>query len=140
MVGIRILGAIIILVVVVTTVLVIQSIDKISLTAEEQTRIVQACFGCHDEAGLSEDSVHGIHDAISCVSCHDNLHPIHANVDCQDCHAGTEGLKTADEAHDALKWIGVSAAGMLVAALAVNFTVAKKRLQQRGDDSGRTNA
>jgi len=126
LISIAIIGAI------VATVALAHVIDKTSLSAQEQDQIIRECAGCHNESLFRDDGVHGIHDAISCLSCHDGMHQIHTSTKCQACHAGTAGLKTADEAHNVLQWVGIGCAGLLTGGLALNFGIARRRIRKRG--------
>jgi len=127
----RVLVGIVIIAAAVGIVALSHGVDKTSLSAQDQERIVQECAGCHDESSLLDDGVHDIHDDISCLSCHDSIHPIHAQAECQACHAGTAGLETADEAHKVLTWVGIGGAGLLLSAFMLNFGAARLRIRKR---------
>jgi len=107
------------------------SFSNRTLTAPEQEQVVQACAGCHDENELASISLHGMHEETLCFSCHESSHSIHANADCQDCHAGTTGLKTADQAHDVLQWVGIGVAGLLVLSLFINLFIVGLRMRTK---------
>lgn len=129
-------AAILIIIAVVVTIALSNTVSDKTLTAQEQNLIAQACASCHDDIELADVSLHSIHEGTSCFSCHESLHPIHTNAECQDCHAGTTGLKTADQAHNVLKWVGIGGAGILLVSLAVNLFVARRRLGTRGESNG----
>ena len=131
-------AAIFIIIAVVVTIALSNTVSDTSLTAQEQDQVTQACASCHDENDLGNVSLHGIHEETSCLSCHDSVHSIHANAECQDRHVGTIGLKTADQAHDVLQWVGIGGAGLLVAALAINLLVVRQRSGTKGESNGRT--
>lgn len=118
------------MVIVVVTVALSSTVSDKTLTASELDGINQACIDCHED-DLTGDSIHGVHVEIACFSCHDNAHNVHASSDCQNCHAGTAGLKTAAQAYDTLKWVGIGGAGLLIVSLALNLVVSRLRLRKR---------
>jgi hypothetical protein len=127
-----ILAAVFIAVAVVVTLALSNTVSDRSLTALEQDQVNQACIECHQDDLLGDDSKHGIYVQKACFSCHDRSHYVHAGADCEDCHMGTAGLKTADRAYDALKWVGIGSAGLVIATLGLNFFVSRRRMQHGG--------
>jgi len=127
-----ILAAVFIVVALVVTIALSNTVSDKSLTALEQDQVNQACISCHED-DLKGSSVHGIHVEVACFSCHDSSHSVHANADCQDCHIGTAGLKTANRAYDTLKWVGIGSAGLVIVTLGLNFFVSRRRMRNRGE-------
>ncbi|MFC1925059.1 cytochrome c3 family protein [Chloroflexota bacterium] len=128
--------AILIVIAAVVTVALSNSVSNISLSAQEEDLIIQSCADCHNESGLARVQLHITHEETSCLSCHESVHSIHANADCQDCHVGTTGLKTADQAHDILRWIGIGGAGLLVIFLGINFFILRLRIGKKENGNG----
>jgi len=128
--------AILIVIAVVVTTALSHSVSNMSLSAQEEDLVIESCADCHSESELARVQVHISHEEISCLSCHESMHSIHANADCQDCHAGTTGLKTADQAHVVLQWVGIGGAGLLVISLITNFFIVRLRAGKKEKGNG----
>ena len=91
------------------------AIDPVTLTPEEKKNVALTCIGCHDNVGRLD------HDA-------GTSHRQHSNFTCVTCHVGDEGLETADKYHDIIQWVGIGAVAATVSFLALNYSLAKRRL------------
>lgn len=132
----RILIAIIIIAAAAGIIIFTQTADEISLTAEQQDLLAQSCTEeCHNNNSVLNTGLHGIHDGIGCMSCHDSdsLHDTHANAGCQDCHGSSEGLEAPTRAHNALQWMGIGVLAFLVAGLVFNFGISRLRLRSQSE-------
>jgi len=128
--------AILIVIAVVVTTALSYSVSNISLSAQEEDLVIESCADCHNESELARVQIHISHEEISCLSCHESMHSIHANADCYDCHTGTTGLKTADQAHDVLQWVGIGGAGLLVIFLGINLFAVRLRKGTKENGNG----
>ena len=90
--------AIIILVVVAIVVVVYCCADRVDLSSDERTNIANACSRCHRNPERLDHNAGTVHN-------------IHTSADCMTCHVGSEGLETADNAHDIIEWVGIGIAG-----------------------------
>lgn len=108
------------------------TLDKNELSADEKVQIIGECAACHGSD--NGDDSHSGNPNLVCTRCHHDFHRVHTNAACVECHATAEGLQDADDAHDILQWVGIGIAGATVAGLALNFTVARKKLSGRDSD------
>jgi Ca2+/Na+ antiporter len=66
-----------------------------------------------------------------------DVHQIHGTVDCSTCHSSVSGMQMADTASKTLKWVGIGFVGVVVAGMALNYVVARGRLNGPEVDDGK---
>ena len=91
------------------------AVDPVTLTPKERKDIALTCVSCHT------DVAHLDHDA-------GTSHRQHSNFACVTCHVGDEELATADSFHDIIQWVGIGAVVATISSLALNYSLAKRRL------------
>jgi hypothetical protein len=97
------------------------AVDPVTLTPEERKDVALTCAGCHSNVA------HLDHDA-------GTSHRQHGNLTCVTCHASDEGLESADKYHDIIQWFGIGTVAATVSVLALNYSVAKRRLARGKTD------
>ena len=83
-----------------------------TLSPADFEEVTTACSGCH---GL-------VPDYDSALQVHDK----HAAFECSSCHGNVGGLKTADNFHAGLEWLGIGMACLALLGIITSVLVSRK--------------
>lgn len=118
-INIKLLISVVIIAGVASLVGIYYSVDQVNLSSGERDNIADACNQCHrNPERLSHNA--------------SKVHNLHTSADCMSCHVGTDGLKTADNAHDIIEWVGIGMAGATILGLGANYFIARNRIRKAG--------